>query len=338
MPPDSATLTDTPVTATHPSEWRAALVRLSLAALALVALSLREWGEMLFIWWTSESYSHILLIPPIIGWLAWIRREDVAQVAPRGWWPGLAAVAAALGLWLTGRVTDLNLLAHTGAVAMLPAAVLMLLGPRVVALLALPLGFTVFLVPFGDEIIPPLQYLTAEMAIALTHMVGVPARIDGIYIHTPAGLFIVAEACAGVHFLIAMIALGVLTCFTSFTSWRRRALFMVACVVVPIVANGIRAWATIYIAQFVGAEAAGGFDHIVYGWIFFGLVVALILGVAWRYFEREPEDAGWSVADLRDSALLARVDRYSAPTRALLLVVLALAALAAALAFGLRAG
>ncbi len=221
---------------------------------------------------------------------------------------------------------------------MLPAAVLTLLGPRVTALLALPLGFAAFLIPFGDEIIPPLQYLTAEMAIALTHMVGVPARIDGIYIHTPAGLFIVAEACAGVQFLIAMVALGVLTCFTSFASWRRRALFMVACVAVPIIANGIRAWATIYLAQFIGAEAAGGFDHIVYGWVFFGLVVALILGVAWRWFEREPEDAGWSLAELQSSAPLAALERHSTRTRAMLLGVLALAAVAAALAFGLAAG
>ncbi|OBX20352.1 exosortase A [Erythrobacter sp. QSSC1-22B] len=338
MPPDRAALADPPMAATRHSEWRAALVRLSLAALALVALASREWGEMLDIWWNIDSYSHILLIPAIIAWLVWIRREDAAQVVPRGWWPGLAALAAALALWLVGRYTDLNLLAHAGAVAMLPAAALALLGPRVGALLALPLGFAVFLVPFGDEIVPPLQYLTAEMAIALTHMVGVPARIEGIYIHTPAGLFIVAEACAGVHFLIAMIALGVLTCFTSFTSWRRRAAFMVACVVVPILANGIRAWATIYIAQFVGAEAAGGFDHIVYGWIFFGLVVALILGVAWRWFEREPEDAGWTLEELRRSALLAVLERHSAPTRALLLVILALAALAATLAFGLPAG
>jgi exosortase A len=338
MPPDSATLADTPIAAARPSEWRAALVRLSLAALALVALASREWGEMLHIWWNSDSYSHILLVPPIIAWLVWIRREDAAQVAPRGWWPGLAVVAAALGLWIAGRSTGLNLLAHAGAVAMLPAATLALLGPRVGALLALPLGFAVFLVPFGDEIVPPLQYLTAEMAIALTHMVGVPARIDGIYIHTPAGLFIVAEACAGVHFLIAMVALGVLTCFTSFASWRRRAAFMLACVVVPIIANGIRAWATIYIAQFVGAEAAGGFDHIVYGWIFFALVVALILGVAWRWFEREPEEAGWSLEELRGSALLATLERPSGATRTLLLATLALAAGAAALAFALAAG
>ena len=338
MPPDRAATVEVSSALSQVSAWRAALVRLSLATLALIALALREWGEMVQIWWHSESYSHILLIPPIIAWLVWIRREDVAQVAPRGWWPGLVTVALALTLWLAGRYSGLNLLAHAGAVAMLPAALLALIGPRVAALLALPLGFAVFLVPFGDEIVPPLQFLTAEMAIALTHAVGVPARIDGIYIHTPAGLFIVAEACAGVRFLIAMIALGVLTSFTSFASWRRRAAFMLACLVVPVVANGIRAWATIYIAQFVGAEAAGGFDHIVYGWIFFALVVALILGVAWRWFEREPEDAGWSLEELRASAMLAALERHSGGTRALLLGTLALAAAAAALAFGLRAG
>ena len=85
-----------------------------------------------------------------------------------------------------------------------------------------------------------------------------------------------------------------LVCCTRFDRWSRRAVFMAACIIVPILANGVRAWATIYVAQYVGAEAAGGFDHIVYGWIFFALVVAALLGGAWRFFEREPEEHGWT--------------------------------------------
>jgi len=88
--------------------------------------------------------------------------------------------------------------------------VLAVLGPRVALVVALPLGMGVFLVPFGDEIIPPLQMITAAMAIALTQWSGVAAEIDGINIYTPAGWFIVAEACSGVRFLIAMVALAVL--------------------------------------------------------------------------------------------------------------------------------
>jgi exosortase len=209
------------------------------------------------------------------------------------------------------------------------AAVVSVLGLRAGLLLAAPLGFATFLVPFGDEIIPPLQMITADIAVALTHLSGVPARVEGIHIDTPAGLFIVAEACSGVKFLIAMVTLGVLVCCTRFASWRRRAVFMAACVIVPVLANGVRAWATIYVAQFVGAEQATGFDHIVYGWIFFALVVAALLGGAWRFFEREPEDFGWKADDLARAKWLARAEGGSlAPTGAALAVI-ALGAIAA---------
>ena len=177
-------------------------------------------------------------------------------------------------------------------------AVLALWGLRAGLVLAFPLAYAFVLVPFGDEIIPPLQMVTAEIATALTRWSGIETVASGILIDTPAGLFIVAEECSGVKFLVAMLALGLLVAHTCFASWNRRAWFLIACVVVPIIANGIRAWATIFIAQYVGAEAAGGFDHIVYGWFFFALVLALVLGVAWRWFEREPEEAGWSADEI----------------------------------------
>ena len=49
--------------------------------------------------------------------------------------------------------------------------------------------------------------------------------------------------------------------------------------VVPIIANGIRAWGTIAVAQVKGAAYAGGFDHIVYGWLFFAVVIGIPLGI-----------------------------------------------------------
>jgi exosortase len=167
-----------------------------------------------------------------------------------------------------------------------------LLGLRASLILAFPLAYALFLVPFGDEIIAPLQATTARMTVGLTHLSGVPATIDGLFIDTPAGRFVVAEECSGVKFLIAMVALATLVAFTAFRSWPRRALFVAGAAVVSILANGVRAWGTIYVAQFVGIERAGGFDHIVYGWIFFAVVIAAVLAFGWRFFEREPAEAG----------------------------------------------
>lgn len=316
MPPEAATLAP-PAPARLPEAWRAPLALLGLSLLALIAVTAASWGAMLHQWWNIDTYNHLMLVPLIIAWLVALKEETLARLAPQPFWPGLVAVAGGLALWRAGEALGINLVAEAGAVGAVQATVVTVLGLRVSLVLALPLAFAAFLVPFGDEIIPPLQALTAEIAIALTHGSGVAARIEGVHIHTPAGLFIVAEACSGVKFLIAMVTLGVLVCATRLRRWTTRAGFMVACVLVPILANGVRAWATIYVAQYVGADKATGFDHIVYGWLFFAIIIAVLLGGAWRFVEREAEDYGWPLATIEGWGWLDRAEtRTLAPTGA----------------------
>lgn len=330
MPPESAALPAPTGAAGLPAAWRGPLAGLGLAVLALVGATAGAWGAMLHQWWNIDTYNHLLLVPFIIAWLVALKERDLARIAPRPFWPGLVPVAAGLGLWRAGEALGINLVAQAGAVGALQGAVVTLIGLRASLVLAVPLAFAAFLVPFGDEIIPPLQAITAEMAIGLVHLAGVPARIEGIHIHTPAGLFIVAEACAGVKFLIAMVALGVLVCAAWFRRWTTRAAFMAACVVVPVLANGVRAFATIYVAQHVGAEKATGFDHIVYGWVFFAIVLAILLGAAWRFAQREPESHGWPLETIDGWRWLARAEARSlAPTGAAGAII-ALAGVAAA--------
>ena len=313
-----------------PHNWRTPLAALGAAAIVLVAVTLNEWGEMFHQWWNIDTYNHILLIPFIIAWLFILRSEEAAKLEPKPWLPGLGLVAAALCLWLTGRATGINLFAHAGAVGALQGAFVAVMGLRVSLFYALPLAFIAFVVPFGDEIIAPLQSITAAIAIELTHASGVPTVVDGIYIETPVGLFIVAEACSGVKFLIAMVTLAVLVCFTRFESWIRRAVFMLASIIIPVLANGVRAWGTIYIAQSQGVEFAAGFDHIFYGWIFFAIVVVILLAAAWRFFEREPEDYGWSRETLDSWMSVARLER-KAMSPALVIAAIAALAIAGAL-------
>ena len=293
--------------------WRAPLGRLALAWAVLIALAWRDWAEMAHQWWDASTYNHILLVPPIVAWLVRQRWPELVKLRPQPWWPALALLAGGLLAWRAGTGLSINTLSQLGVVVMLQAAVVALLGPRVAAGLLFPLAYMLFLVPFGDELVPALQAITADMAVALTRASGVPATIDGVFIDTPAGLFEVAEACSGVKFLVAMIALGTLVAHSCFASWKRRALFMAAAVIVPVLANGVRAWGTIFIAQSQGIEFAAGFDHIVYGWIFFALVMTAVLGASWRFFDRSPDDPLIDAAALEASPLLARL----APPRGL---------------------
>ena len=175
-------------------DWRRAITLLVVGALSVGLVSAREWGEMFHQWWNIDTYTHILLVPVIIGWLVVMKLGELAKVEPKAWAPGLVLVAAGLTLWAMGRASEINIVAHAGAVGALQGVVVTAIGTRAGLILALPIAFGAFLVPVGDEFIAPLQAITADIAVALTLWSGIPAVIDGIYIDTPVGLFIVPMA------------------------------------------------------------------------------------------------------------------------------------------------
>ena len=292
-------------------KWRAGLFRLTLAWAGLIFAFWPEWRAMADQWWNSASYTHILVVPAILGWLVAMRAAPLLRIEPRCWWPGLVVLALAVKLWALGAFMGVALASEAGAVAMLAACVPLLLGPRVSAGLVFPLCYMAFLVPLGDELIPPLQLLTARMTVLLLHLTGVGAALDGVFIQTRVGLFEIAQACSGVKFLIAMVAFGALAANVCFVRWRRRAAFMLACGVVPVLANGVRAWGTVFVAQFKGVAWAGSFDHIVYGWIFFAVVIAGTLAASWRWFDRPADAPMIDEARIAASSRLAAWERYA---------------------------
>lgn len=318
MPPDTLSLTRTAWLERLPPVWQQAALRLGLSWLALILAFLPDWAAMVDQWWNSSTYNHIVLVPAIIGWLVLQRWPQLRELEPRSWIGGLFPLGLAVLGWVLGTFGGFNLLRQAAAVALLPSVALLLLGPRTFAALLFPMAYMVFLVPFGDELVPPLQTITAKLTIALVELSGVPAVVDGVFIDTPAGLFEVAEACSGVKFLIAMIALGTLVANVGFRSWRRRAAFMALCVAVPILANGVRAWGTIYVAQHVGIEKAAGIDHLIYGWIFFALVIAAVLGLSWKFFDRGIDEPMVDAAAIAADPRFAEFERTTPSWKAML--------------------
>lgn len=280
--------------------WRDHLVGLGAVWAALLILFWRDAAGMAGVWWESSTFNHCLLIPPIIAWLVRQRLPEVRRLAPSAFAPGLLLVAAGAGAWLLGEAGSLALARHVGLVLMLQGAAVACLGKAVARGLAFPIAYALFLVPVGEELVPPLQTVTAAISMVLLRLAAVPAHIDGVFISIPTGYFEVAEACSGVKFLVAMAAYGALAANVCFRSWRRRGAFMAACLTLPVVANGVRAWGTIYIAWLTNDNSfAEGFDHVVYGWVFFAVVIALIMGAAWPFFDRGVNDPWFDPAALQ---------------------------------------
>ncbi|MDB5719039.1 MAG: xrtA [Sphingomonas bacterium] len=279
--------------------WRRHLCVLAGAAMAILLLFRGDAADMVGLWWNSSTFNHCLFVLPIIGWLVWQRIPALAALRPRAWAPGLLIAAAGAFGWLLGDAAGVALARQAGVVMMIQGAVVACLGPAVARGLLFPLAYALFLVPAGEELVPMLQTLTAKMCMALLALVGVPAHIEGVFITISNGYFEVAEACSGVKFLVAMAAYSALVANVCFRSALRRTLFVAAALALPIVANGLRAWGTIYVAHLTDSDFAAGFDHVVYGWVFFAVVLIALMGAAWPFFDRPVGDPWFDPAKLQ---------------------------------------
>ncbi|WP_372623265.1 exosortase A [Falsiroseomonas sp.] len=273
LPPDQAL----PVTPAAPSGWPLALALLGAGLLGLGVLFFEEGAAAVRVWENSETYNHCWLVLPIAAWLAWTRRDRLAGLPPQPN-PAFALLALPIGLaWLAAERLGIMEGRQLTVVALLPVLVLSVLGWRVARAMAAPLAYLFFLVPFGAFTTPMLQTITARMVDLGLDVVGIPHYVDELIIETPAGTFLVAEACAGLRFLIAAIAFGALYALVMFRSPGRRLAVMALAVVVPIFANGLRALGIVVLGSYLGSAEAAAADHILYGWIFFSIVMLLLI-------------------------------------------------------------
>lgn len=258
-----------------PAGWR--VIGINLVALLLLLLLFRETlTAMVSTWTNSVTYNHGFLIAPISLFLLWLRRRALAAVTLRPDPLALVPLAFAGFAWLLGELVDVNVVREFALVTMFICMVWLINGRAVTREVAFPLGFLYFAVPFGDFLVMPLMIFTADVTIALVRASGIPVFREGLYFSLPTGHWAVVEACSGIRYLIASVTLGALYAYLMYRSIWRIAFFMALAVAIPIVANALRAYMIVMIGHFSGMELAVGVDHLLYGWVFFGVVIFLM--------------------------------------------------------------
>ena len=282
--------------------------------------------SMIEIWERSETFTHGYLIFPISAWLLWRQRAELAQVQPRTDLRGLILLAAAGVGWLLADAGSVNVVAQYAFIGMLFAMVWTLLGWAFVWTAFFPLMFLLFAVPVGEFLIQPLMGVTADFTVAMLQITGIPVYREGMFFSVPSGDWSVVEGCSGLRYLIASVTLGVLYAYLTYRSWKRRLLFSIAAILVPIFANSGRAYMIVMIAHLSDMQLALGVDHYIYGWVFFGLVMLLLfwIGSFWREDDQpEPDQSQSAVA----SPVAVPADRSAWPRLPVAIAVLLVAGL-----------
>lgn len=251
-----------------------------------------ELSSVISVWIHSKTYNHCFFVFPVSLYFFWRERKTILA-QPVGLLPLAALLYVPLAtVWALGYAADIKIFTHVAMFGFLPVTILFLFGWKVALSAWFPLAFLIFAIPFGEELVPLFQEITADISVAGLKLIGIPFFREGLYITLPNGKFEVAEACAGIRFFIATICFGFLYAYINYNVWHKRTVFMLVSLTLPIVANGFRALGIILIGYYSDMEHAVGADHLVYGWGFFAFIIILlvVIGDRWRDLPTEHDD------------------------------------------------
>ena len=268
--------------------WRIHGAALGALVLLVLLAFRRDVADMVVIWWIYSTYSHAFLILPISLWLVWEKRAQLRQTEPVAEPLALWALPVILFVWWMGELSTINELKQFAIVGMVIAAIFAMLGRQVFRAIWFPALYLFFMVPTGQYLIAPMQRFATKFTDVGLTLLGVPHFTHGAFIDVSNGIFEVAEACAGLRFMIATVALGVIFAYISYRKWYKIALFMLSCVVIPLVGNGLRVVGIIVLAHYTDNRYGAGADHVLYGWGF-NIAILLVLFFVGSFF-RDPVD------------------------------------------------
>ena len=234
--------------------------------------------------WRSDEQMHGPIILAVCLYLFWSLRHTVqdAPVAPR---PAIAWPLIAIGLvaYILGRSQDIILFELGSLLWILPALLLLQRGTAALKACWFPIFFLFFMIPLPGPVVDmltlPMKTFVSWATEHILFALGYPISRNGVILYLGQYQLLVADACAGLHTLFSLEAMGLFYLhLTRHESWGRNTALAILIIPISLTANTIRVMTLSLITYYFGDEAGQGFLHGFAGMVLF--ISALILIMA----------------------------------------------------------
>lgn len=234
-------------------------------------------------WWNEPALSYGMLIPPLVGYIAWLRRDQTLAYTAVSDNRGLLLIAFACVLLLLGKLGAEFFLMRISFVVLLAGLTWTFWGIRRLESLAFPFVLLATMVPWPaivyNSISAPLQLFASDISARLVQDLGFSIFRDGNIIQLASTSLGVAEACSGLNSLSSLIVASLLLGYLLCSRLRTKiALFLIA-TPLAIAVNILRIAGTAVLADY-NQEFAMGFYHSFSGWLVFVGGFGILYGCA----------------------------------------------------------
>lgn len=233
--------------------------------------------------WHHSNQAHGPLILLIVIYLFWTKKEALtAKLSSSFNWAGGLILTAGLLLYIIGRSQNLIPFEAASAVFVVSGLLSIQCGFNALATCWFPLFFMCFMVPLPgsllDFITMPMKMAVSAVAEQILYWFNYPVARHGVIIQISQYKLFVANACAGMHTLISLEAVGLLyITLVKHASFVRNMVLGFLIIPISFIANVIRVIALILITYYFGDAVAQGFIHRFASVFLFAVALILIV-------------------------------------------------------------
>ena len=232
--------------------------------------------------WVREDYSSSALIPLVVAYLVYERREAWTRTARAPSWKGLFPVGLGLSLYWLGELSGEFFSLYLSFWLVLAGLIWFWMGTGRLRVLGFPLCFLLAMFPLpnylNNMITLKLKLVSSWLGVWLMRLYGLSAYREGNVIDLGFTKLQVVDACSGLRYFIPLVVLALLLANYYRAPLWKRGLFVLSAVPVSVVTNGLRIASVGILYQFFGPVVAEGFFHDFSGWFIFMLSLGLLLG------------------------------------------------------------
>jgi exosortase B len=270
----------------EPRNWRESLLPWLPIVIGLAFLYLPSLYSLFTGIWSTDEQAHGPIVLSIACWLIY-RRWPYMMHASEGQADsriGWLIFAFSLVLYIVGRSQDILIFEMGSLIWLLAALALITRGPAALKAQWFPLFFMVFMVPLPspvvDAVTMPMKMAVSYVAESVLFTVGYPIARSGVILQVGPYKLLVADACAGLHTLFTLEALGLLYLnLVQRDSLLRNVALAILIVPISFTANVIRVIVLTLVTYHFGDAAGQGFLHGFAGMVLFLTALLLIIGV-----------------------------------------------------------
>jgi len=255
--------------------------RLGILSLVMIVLYSPTFSMFWYDWSHDDNYSHGFLVPFIVGYLVWTKRDQLGRLVPAPSWTGLVVLVAGVGLYVLGTIGAEWFIRRSSMIVVLGGLILYLYGVGHFRVLLFPLTYMIFMVPLPAIVYKGLafrlQILVSIISAEIIRLLGIAVYRNGNVLEVAqVGPLAVEEACSGMRSILALLALSSLLAYILYRTRLRQWILVAFALPVAVVTNIFRVTMTGILSYHFGREMAEGWLHESFGGIVFVIAFALL--------------------------------------------------------------